>query len=66
MLRHADEPMTAREIATQLAARYQIDASNMDAMKALIAKVRNILARQKGLGSELRGDTKEWMVADGA
>jgi hypothetical protein len=25
MLRHADGPMTAREIATQLAARYQLD-----------------------------------------
>src|SRR3984893_8209414 len=66
MLRHADEPMTAREIAAQLAARYQMDASNMDAMKALIAKVRNILARQKGLGSELRGDAKAWKVTDGA
>ena len=66
MLRHADEPMTAREIAAQLAARYQIDASNADAMKALVGKVRNILARQKGLGSELRGDTKAWRVEDGA
>jgi hypothetical protein len=66
MLRHADNPMTAREIAAQFAARYQIDASNMDATKALVAKVRNTLARQKGLVSELRGDTKAWMVADGA
>jgi hypothetical protein len=66
MLRHADSPMPAREIAAQLAARYQMDASNADAMKALIAKVRNTLARQKGLTSELRGDTKAWRVADGA
>jgi hypothetical protein len=54
--------MTAREIATQLAARYQMDASNVDAMKALVAKVRNTLARQKGLVSEVRGDVKVWPV----
>lgn len=66
MLRQADNPMTAREIAAQLAARYQMDASNIDAMKALVAKVRNTLAGQKGLVSELRGDTKAWMVANGA
>jgi hypothetical protein len=65
MVRLADNPMTAREIAVQLAARYQMDASNADAMKALIAKVRNTLARQKGLTSELRGDTKAWMAANG-
>jgi len=62
MLRHADSPMTAREIAAQLAARYQLNASNVDAMKALIAKVRNTLARQKGLASEMRGDAKAWLV----
>jgi hypothetical protein len=66
MLRHADSPMTAREIAAQLAARYQMDASNMDTMKALIAEVRNTLARQKGLASGMRGDAKAWMVANGA
>jgi hypothetical protein len=62
MLRQAAAPMTAREIAAQLAARYQIDASNMDAMKALIAKVRNTLARQKGLVNEMRGAGKAWRV----
>jgi hypothetical protein len=66
MLRHADNPMTAREIAAQLAARYQMDASNTDAMKALVAKVRNTLARQKGLASETRGDAKAWWMADRA
>jgi hypothetical protein len=66
MLRHADSPMTAREIAAQLAARYQTHASNVDAMKALVAKVRNTLARQKGLASETRGDAKAWSVVDGA
>jgi hypothetical protein len=66
MLRHADSPMTAREIAAQLAARYQMDASNMDAMKALVSKVRNTLARQNGLTSEMRGDAKAWKVTDGA
>jgi hypothetical protein len=64
MLRLADSPMTAREIAAQLALRYQIDASDM--MNALIAKVRNTLARQKGLVSELRGDTKAWKLASEA
>jgi hypothetical protein len=43
-----------QEIAAELAARYQIDASNMDAMNALVAKVRNALARQRGLASERR------------
>jgi hypothetical protein len=62
MLRHADAPMTVREIAAQLAARYQMDASDRDAMKALVAKVRNTLARQKVLVSEMRGETKAWRV----
>ena len=62
MLRLADGPMTAREIAAQLAGRYQMDASNVDAMNALVAKVRNTLARQKGLASEMRGDAKAWRV----
>jgi hypothetical protein len=62
MLRLAEVPMTAREIAAQLAARYQMDASNMVAMKALVAKVRNTLARQKGLASEMRSDAKAWRV----
>src|ERR1700726_1021401 len=39
MLRHADGPMTAREIVARLAARYQMDASNTDVMKALVVKV---------------------------
>jgi hypothetical protein len=39
MLRRADSPMTAREIATQLAARYQIDAVNIE---------RNECARRQG------------------
>jgi hypothetical protein len=60
--RHADGPMTAREITVQLAARYQIDASDTGAMNALVSKVRNTLARQKGLASEMRGDAKAWRV----
>jgi hypothetical protein len=66
MLRHADQPMTAREIADHLAARYQMDASDAVVMKALIGKVRNTLARQKGLVSEARADAKAWKVANGA
>jgi hypothetical protein len=62
-LRDANTALTVREIAAQLAARYQLDASDRDAMKALVAKVRNTLARQKGLVSEMRGDTKAWRVA---
>lgn len=56
--------MTAREIAGQLAARYQMDASDRDAMKALVTKVRNTLARQKVLASEVRGDAKAWRVKE--
>src|SRR6516165_6839834 len=47
MLRRADSPMMAREIAAEFAARYQIDASNTDAMNALVAKVRNT-SRDRG------------------
>src|SRR5271170_6785939 len=36
----------------QLAVRYQLDTGDRDAMKALTAKVRNTLTRQKGLTSE--------------
>jgi hypothetical protein len=35
---------------------------DMDAMNALVAKVRNTLARQRGLASEMRGDAKAWRV----
>ena|ERR1700759_4727194 len=66
MLRIADHPMTAREISAQLAARYQMDASDTLAINRLIAKVRNTLARQKGLVSEARGDAKAWKVASEA
>ena len=62
MLRRADSAMMVREIAAELAARYHIDESNMDAMNALVAKVRNTLARQRGLASEMRGDAKAWRV----
>jgi hypothetical protein len=62
MLRRADSPMMAREIAAELAARYQIDAGNMDAMNPLVAKVRNALARQRGIASEMRGGAKAWRV----
>jgi hypothetical protein len=65
-LRDANTALTVRDIAAQLAARYQLDASDRDAMKALVAKVRNTLARQKGLTSEMRGDVKAWKVANGA
>jgi hypothetical protein len=63
MLRRAESPMTAREIAAQLAADYRVDASNKGAMNALVGKVRNTLARQKGLVSETRGGAKTYLVA---
>jgi hypothetical protein len=62
MLRRADNPMTVRDIVAQFAADYRMDASNSGAMNALVAKVRNTLARQKGLASEVRGDAKAWRV----
>ena len=66
MLRHADDPMTAREIATQLAARYRLNTYDTDAMNALIGKLRNTLARQTALVSELPGDAKVWKLASEA
>ena len=66
LLRHAAGSLTVREIATQLAARYQLDANDTDTMKALIGKVRNTLARQTMLLSEMRGDAKAWKVASEA
>lgn len=56
--------MTAREIAAEISVRYQMDTSNTDTMKALVSKVRNTLARQKGLASEMRGDSKAWNIAN--
>src|SRR2546423_5235744 len=53
-LRDAVSALTVREIAAQLAARYQLDAGDRDATKALVAKVRNTLVRQKQLVSERR------------
>jgi hypothetical protein len=41
--------MTAREIAAQIAARYQMDPSNMETMKALVAKCGTPLRGRKGL-----------------
>jgi hypothetical protein len=35
-------------------------------MNALVSKVRNTLARQKGLASEQREDAKAWKVASEA
>src|SRR5438270_2309002 len=46
-LRDANTALTVREIAAQLATRYQLDATNTDAMKALIAKVRNSSGRHQ-------------------
>lgn len=63
MLRRAAGPMTAREIAAQLAADYRMDAGDAGAMNALVAKVRNTLMHQRGLVSEPRGDRKAWRVA---
>jgi hypothetical protein len=64
MLRRADQPMTARDIAAQLAGDYGIDASAPGSMKGLVAKVRNTLLHQKGLASELREGAKAWRVRD--
>jgi hypothetical protein len=66
VLRQADHPMSVREIADQVAARYQVNASNTDDMKPLVAKVRNTVARQNGLASEMRGDAKAWKIVNGA
>ena len=55
MLRRADGPMAAREIADQLAVDYRMDASNARAMNALVAKVRNTLAAAEGARERAAG-----------
>ncbi len=60
-LRHANEPMTARDIATQIASDYRIDVSATAAMNRLVAKVRQALTSHRGsLASERRGDAIYW------
>ncbi len=58
LLRRSAVPMTVREIAAQIASDYRMDVSSGKAMDAMIAKVRNTLARQKDgtLASEKRAD----------
>ena len=57
-LRRADAPMTAREIAAQLAACHQLDVSTTQSMNKLVAKVRNTVVRHRdgALMSEKAGD----------
>jgi hypothetical protein len=66
ILRRAGSPMTVREIVTQLATDYRMDMASGKALGAMIAKVRNTLARQKDgtLASERRADGAIlWRVA---
>ncbi len=66
LLRRSAAPMTVREIATQIASDYRMDVSTGKAMDAMIAKVRNTLARRKDgtLASEKRADGAVlWRVA---
>jgi hypothetical protein len=66
LLRRADEPLTAREIAERLVSDYRLEIGTGQAMNKFIGKVRNTLARQKPgvLVSRQRGDAIEWRAAD--
>jgi hypothetical protein len=61
MLRRAGDPMTARDIATQIAFDYRIDVSAAAAMNRLVVKVRQALtSHRETLASERRGDAIYW------
>jgi hypothetical protein len=65
ILREATEPMTARQIADTLAERCGIAEPSPSQQKAMLTKVRNMLARQDGRGliREERKDGAVWRVA---
>lgn len=62
ILRTAPEPMTARQIADELARRCGLTDLSPAKHKTLMTKVRNMLARQNGrtVIGEQRGDTTYW------
>jgi hypothetical protein len=62
-LRQAETPLSARDIATKLAAARGQDVSTSAAMQAMTNRVRGALSRARaGLVSEKRGDTIFWRV----
>lgn len=63
MLRQAETPLSARDIATKLAAARGQDVSTSAAMQAMTNRVRGALSRARaGLVSEKRGETIFWRV----
>jgi len=53
--------MSAREIATKIAAARGVDVSTSSAMQAYIGRVRSALDRKRdGIVREQRGDTIFW------
>jgi hypothetical protein len=63
-LRRVGEPMTARDIATQIVSEYRIDATTIATMSKLVAKVRQALASHLGtLARETRGEAVYWRAA---
>jgi hypothetical protein len=62
-LRRANEPMTARDIATKIASDYRIEVSATAIMNRFVAKVRQALASHRAsLASEKRDDATYWSV----
>jgi hypothetical protein len=60
-LRRADDPMTARDIASQIASDYRFDVSATAAMNRLVAKVRQALTSHRAsLASEKRDNAIYW------
>lgn len=64
ILRDVTEPMTARQIADVLAERCGMTSPSQSQQKAMLTKVRNMLARQDGRAvvSEQRGNAAYWRV----
>jgi hypothetical protein len=64
ILRKAAKPMTAREVADAMAEQCGLAPMPPDKHKALLTKVRNMLARQNGrtVAGEPRGDVTYWRV----
>jgi hypothetical protein len=64
-VRQASEPISVREIATQVARDHGMDTTSIHSTKKLVSKVRNTLARTRiGLASEKHGDVVLWRTAD--
>jgi hypothetical protein len=65
VLREAEEPLSARQIAGKLAARHGIDVGTTTAVNHLVSRIRAHLSRQRPgvLVNERDGETLLWRTA---